>query len=44
MMRNLTNKHPSQKNYEKYRILRDKYVKVKKQFERKYFAEQCDGG
>ena len=43
-MRDLMNKHPSQKNYEKYRILRNKCVKVKKQSERKYFAERCDGG
>ena len=44
MMRNLKNKHLSQRNYEKYRILRNKCVKVKKQSERKYFAERCDGG
>ena len=39
MMRN-----PSQRNYEKYRILSNNCVKVKKQSERKYFAERCDGG
>ena len=44
MMRNLKNKHPSQRNYEKYRMLRNKCVKVKKQSERKCFAERCDGG
>ena len=44
MMRNLKNKHPSQRNYEKYRILINKCVKVKKPSERTYLAERCDGG
>ena len=44
MMRNLKNNQPSHSNYEKYRILRNKCVKVKKQSERTFYAERCDGG
>ena len=44
MVRNAKNKHPSRDNYEKYRKLRNKCVKMRLSSQRKYFKQRCDGG
>ena len=44
MLRNVKNKHPCPANIERYRILRNKCVKVKLKSQRQYFSERCDGG
>jgi len=44
MMRNIKNKKPCPKNFERYRLLRNKCVKLRLSSQRKYFQQRCDGG
>ena len=44
MMRNLKNTNPNPENFERYRILRNKCVKLRLSSKRKYFEQRCDGG
>ena len=44
MMRNLKNANPNPENFERYRILRNKCVKLRLSSQRKYFEQRCDGG
>ena len=44
MMRNLKNKNPNPENFERYRILRNKCVKLRLSSQRKYFEQRCEGG
>ena len=44
MMRNLKNKNPNPENIERYRILRNKCVKLRLSSQRNYFEQRCDGG
>ena len=43
-MRNLKNTNPNPENFERYRILRNKCVKLRLSPQRKYFDQRCDGG
>ena len=43
-MRNLKNKNPNPENFERYRILRNKCVKLRLSSQRKYFKQRCEGG
>ena len=43
-MKNLKNKNPNPENFERYRILRNKYVKLRLSSQRKYVEQRCDGG
>ena len=44
MVRNLKNKNPNPENFERYRILRNKCVKLRPSSQRKYFEQRCEGG
>ena len=44
MMRNLKNKNPNPEKFERYRILRNKCVKLRLSSQRKYFEQRCEGG
>ena len=44
MLRNVKNKHPCPTNFERYRMLRNEYVKAKLKSQRQCFSERCDGG
>ena len=42
--RNIKTKFATAENHEKYRILRNKCVKLRLSSQRKYFSERCEGG
>ena len=44
MMRNLKNENPNPENFERYRILRNKCVKLRLSSQCKYFEQRCEGG
>ena len=44
MMRNIKSKHPCPENYERYRILRNQCVNIRKMWKKQYFTERCEGG